>query len=88
VFGQIRQESDDVVFDFSLNLINAVDFELAVFPNRFGGTFGNNSKLRLRVTSVGFDLEPDTKFILGLPDFDHIWARIARNHEAVPETVV
>jgi len=58
VFGQIRQESDDVVFDFSLNFINAFDFELAVFPNRFGGTFGNNAKLRLGVTSVGFDLEP------------------------------
>ena len=64
----------------ALDLINALNLERAALPDRFSGVFGNDAKIGLGITGVGFNFKPDAKFIFRFPDFDHIGAGIAGNH--------
>ena len=45
-FGQVRQEGDDVVLGFALDLVDAIDIEGGVFglgPDGFGGLFRDHT---------------------------------------------
>ena len=87
-FGQMGQESDDVMLDLCLDLINARDVELrssAFFPDFLRCLFGNRAELSHGVRGVSFDLEPDSKFRFRRPDRGHLRTRIARDgHAASP----
>ena len=39
IFGQRRQEGDNVVFDLAFDLVDAFDVEIAFFPYGLGGLF-------------------------------------------------
>src|SRR5262245_31539697 len=87
-FGQMGQESDDVMLDLCLDFINAGNVELrgiAFFPDFLCGLFRDSAELRHGVRRVSFDLKPDSEFGFRRPDRSHLRAGIARDgHAASP----
>ncbi len=87
-FGQMGQESDDVMLDLCLDLIDPSDVELcgiAFFPDFLCGFFRNGAELRHCVRRVSFNLEPNPEFCFRRPDRGHFRTGIARNgHAASP----
>ena len=86
MFGQMRQERDDVMFGDSLDFINArhVEFDIAGFPHGLCIFFRDHAEGGLGVAGVGLDLVPDTEFGGGFPNGSHFRARIARDHGRAP----
>ena len=80
MLGQIGEEGDHVVPGFALDLVDPRDFPFSTLPHRLCGVLGDYAKLGLRIAGVGLDLEPDTEFVFGFPDIDHIGSGIARDH--------
>jgi hypothetical protein len=80
MFGEIGQKSDDVVLRLAFDLINAGDFELALFPNGLGGIGGDDAQGDQCVHRVRFDFEPDLETGFGFPDGDHFGAGITGDH--------
>ncbi len=80
IFGQVGEKGDHVMLCFAFNLVNAVNIEITTLPHRLGGSLGNNAQLRLRITGMGFNLEPDTEFALRVPDGGHLGAGITGDH--------
>ena len=80
--GKVGKESDHIVTGLPLDFIDAikVEFHVSGLPDRLGSGFRNGADRRLRVTSVGFDLEPDAEARLGRPDRRHLWTRVAGDH--------
>ncbi len=82
MFGEVREESDDVVLDLTLNLVDPLNVELHVlgFPAGLGRALWDHAQFRLRVASMRLNLEPDAEFRLWRPDGDHVGAGIAGDH--------
>ena len=49
MFGNRSQESDDVMLHFALDLVDALDFELAAFPDGLGRILGHDTEFGERV---------------------------------------
>ena len=82
-FGEVRQEGDDVVVGFALDLVDARDVErriLGLGPDRLRCLLRNHAEFSLRVRGVRLDLEPDLEACLGLPNGSHFRAGVARDH--------
>ena len=82
MFGDVGQEGDDVVLGLALDLVDAVDLERALLPDRRGGLLGDHAEFGQRVGRVRLDLEPDAETRLGFPDFGHFGPGIAGDHQA------
>ena len=57
-FGQMRQESDDVMLRLALDLVDARDIELrlaALFPDRFRRFLGDDAQFRQRIAGMRLD---------------------------------
>jgi len=85
VFGQLRQESDDVVFGFAFDGVDPSDslFRIgliAVRPHGLGRLFGDNAQVRLAIAGMGLDFVPDAEFVGGFPDGGHLGTGIAWDH--------
>ena len=87
-FRQMRQEGDDVVFDFGLDGVDAGNVELggfAFFPDFLGGVFRNDAELGHGLGCVRLNLKPYAEFCFRRPDRHHIRAGIAGDgHAASP----
>ena len=79
MFGKVRQERDNVVLGFPLDLVDALDLESAAVPDRLCRFLGNYAERRLGVAGVGLDLEPDPELVFRLPDGCHRGAGISWN---------
>ena len=58
------REGDDVVLGLALDLVDPVDLERALFPDRGGGFLGHDAEFGERVGGVRLDLEPDLESAL------------------------
>ena len=82
-FRQMREEGDDVVLHFALDLVDALHIEdglAAALPDVLGGFLGDDTDFRQRIAGMGLDLEPDAKLCFGGPDGNHFRPRIAGDH--------
>jgi hypothetical protein len=80
---QMRQEGDDVMLGFALDLVDARDVEGGVpglGPDRPRGLFRDHAEVGLGVRRMRLDLEPDLEARLGLPDRGHFRAGVAGDH--------
>ena len=50
------------MFDLALDLVNAVNIKITLFPYDFGTFLGDHTEFRQGITGMGFDLEPDLEF--------------------------
>jgi hypothetical protein len=88
-FRKMGEESDDVVFDLALDLIDPLDVECrvaALFPNLCRRFPRDDAKLRHAVRRVRFDLEPDFEARLRRPDRRHLVAGVAEYHSRSPSS--
>ena len=82
-FGKVREEGDNVVFGFALDLIDPRDVEfgvLALGPDLLRRRFRNHAEFGHGIGGIRFDLEPDAKAGLGRPDRRHFGPGVAWNH--------
>jgi hypothetical protein len=82
MFGKMGQKGDDVMFGDGLNFINSghVKGDIAGAPDGLGIGFGDNAKGGLGIAGMRLDLIPDAEFGLRVPNGNHVWAGIARDH--------
>ncbi len=80
IFGKVGQEGDDVVLGLGFDRINTRHIELSTLPDRLGSFLRDNTEFGLCITGMGFNLEPDTEFVLGLPNGSHFGTGIAWDH--------
>ncbi len=80
IFPHVRQERDDVMFHFALDLIDARHVELRALPDPRDSVAGNDAQLGLRLAGQDLDFEPDGKPVLVVPDAPHRGARISLDH--------
>src|SRR5262249_14262859 len=82
---EMCEEGDDVVLDLALDLVDPRNVEcrlLALGPDRFRRTLGDEPELRHGVGGMRLDLEPDAKARLRRPDVGHGRPGVARDHQA------
>ena len=74
------QERDDIVFDLSLNGVDAPDFETPPLGDHGRDAAGDRPQPLLRLAGVAFDIQPDSEPRLRRPDRGHCGPRIAGDH--------
>jgi hypothetical protein len=82
-FRQMREESDDVVLGFALDLVNPSDIEndiAGLGPDHLRSLSRNHAEVCQRIRRMRLDLEPDFEARLRLPDGGHFRAGVAGNH--------
>ena len=79
-FGDGGEEGDDIVFDFGLDFVDALDVEIALFAQSLGRAFGDGAHLRHFVGGVGFDLQPYPEAVFRLEDCGHFLAGVTGDH--------
>src|SRR5687768_16915955 len=80
MLGEGGKEGDDVVPRLALDLVDARHVETAPLPDGLAPLLGDEPELGHRIASMRLDLEPDAEPVLRLPDADHFWAAVARDH--------
>ena len=82
MFGQMRQEGDDIMLGDRLDLVDArhIEFHVLRAPHRLGIRLRDHAKGGLGVAGMGLDLIPDAELRLGRPDRNHLGAGIAGDH--------
>src|SRR6266566_3869365 len=81
--GEMRQERDDVVLDFALDRIDALEVEAGIaplVPDDLGCGLRDQPELGHGVGGMRLDLEPDAEPGLGRPDLGHLRPGVARDH--------
>ena len=82
-FGKVREEGNDVVFGFALDLIDPRDVEfgvLALGPDLLRRRFRNHAEFGHGIGGIRLDLEPDAKARLRRPDRRHFGPAVAWDH--------
>ena len=79
-FSHCRSEGNHVVLHLSLNVLNALQIEIAAFGNCLRGLLRYDSGLCQGQAGGGFYLQPAAVFIFVTPDAAHLWARITGDH--------
>ena len=85
-FGEMGEESDDVMLGDSLDLVDLADVEFGgatFFPDGFCRFLGDDAQFGQRVAGMGLDFEPDAEAGFRRPDGDHFRPGIARDHPSV-----
>ena len=80
MLGDTCEEGDDVVLCLSLDLVDAINIESALLPDRLCSFLWNDAKFRHGIAGVRFDLEPNLELVLGLPNASHFGAAITWDH--------
>lgn len=80
MLGDRRQKCDDVVLYFALNLVDPANIEAAACFRGLGSLFGDEAEFCHGLSGFNFDLEPNSEFVLWLPDVGHLGTAVARNH--------
>ena len=82
MFGQMRQERDDVVFGDRFDLVNAGDVEFNVLglPDRIGVFARDHTQIGHRIAGMCLDLVPDLELGCWFPDRNHIGTGITGDH--------
>jgi len=80
IFSNVRQERNDVVLHFMLDLENASGVEVPLFPDYFYCFQWDNPEFSLRFARQCFYFQPNAKFVFIFPNFSHCGARISFYH--------
>src|SRR5882724_7838952 len=78
--SNVFEKSDDVVVGSLFDFQNLRNRKSRSFSNFGSVLLWNLAKLRHRLTSEYFDLQPDLEFALVRPDFAHLWPGITVDH--------
>ena len=82
-FRQMREESDDIVLGFALDLVDPGDIEndtAGLGPDHLRSLSRDHAEFRQRIRRMRLDFEPDLEAGLGRPDRGHFRAGVAGNH--------
>ena len=81
--GEVGEKGNDVMLGHRLDLVDARHIEhriTALFPDHGCGLLRHDTQFGKRISGMRFDLKPDSKARLGLPDGGHLRAAIAGDH--------
>jgi len=76
-FGDRGGEGDDVVADFGLDFLDALQAEIGALADGFGGVFGDNASLGQGFGGGDFHREPGAEAVFIVPDAAHFRAGVA-----------
>jgi len=75
-------ESNDVVADFSLDVVYALQVEIRAFADALGSRLWDHACFRKRLGGGNFDREPGAEAVLITPDAAHFRSGRAWDHRA------
>src|ERR1035437_9208592 len=78
--GDIRQESNNVVFCLAFDLVDSRRVETRFLADFSGRPFGNDAEFLLLTSSKEFYFKPDPVPVLVGPDSSHFGASVTRDH--------
>ncbi len=77
-------EGDHVMFDLSLNLLNAVENKVAAVGNGLGRVLRDDPGFSQRETGGHFHLQPAAELVFVTPNPAHLRAGVARDQGVLP----
>ena len=84
IFPDIREESDDVVIDLTIDLVDALDIKVCLRFDHFDSFLRNAAQLCICFAGCDLYIKHCLPFISFIPDLFHDWTCVPRYHQSSP----